>query len=112
MLEFIGCEYDKSDALRAKEWSDGIDAYGFNALPSGVYDKGVERQDDEGDLFYVWGYNGLGTKTNFWTSSEFTRELEGSKEKCFYLVSLYSYGIYIDEGSKLRLMFSIRCIKD
>ncbi len=37
MMEFVGKEYDVGDALRAVEWKDGMDAFGFTALPAGDY---------------------------------------------------------------------------
>lgn len=62
MLKYVKKEYDYdiSDVLRAKDWKDGMDAYGFTAVPAGacVYfdHERVYRQVES--CFYIWSSSG------------------------------------------------------
>lgn len=90
--------------LKAKEkWENnknGSDDFGFNALPSG---KG--SQLDVG----FWGH-GLGDETYFWTST-----LSAHRLYPYSIALIDEYdGLYFykDAGTTLRIMQSLRCIKD
>ena len=100
MMEFVGNEYNVGDALRSVEWNDGIDAYGFTALPAGDYSS--YRVDEH---FYDLKYGDLGSDGSFW--------LDGKSESGLRKVAKFFHAEDFDVGDagcdKERR--SIRCIK-
>lgn len=100
LVDFVAKEYCVSDALRAEEWSDGIDAFGFSALPAGYridYNK-VE-------------YNDRGETAQFWSSTK-GEDAGDSGEGYFFNITPQNdetsayWHTDTDKGC------SVRCIKD
>lgn len=97
LFEFIGGENVAGKKLKTQGgWKDngnGIDAFGFSALPAGSrYGNG--------------GYYGEGFNTSFWSSTEFQRSNS-------YLMDLfYSYDFAGLNHYDKSYGFSVRCVKD
>ena len=98
MMEFVGKEYDVGDALRAVEWKDGMDAFGFTALPAGDYSY---YSDDDG-----YRYGDLGSDASFWLYGENADAVAGFEHGDHFSPSEQEAGYY-DRDRR-----SIRCIKD
>lgn len=118
LKNFIAKEYDVSDALRAEEWGDGIDAFGFSALPAGL--RWWSYSDKEECCYYA--YDDMGNRTHFWTSSKIIPdgvEYFGDGDDVFYF-ELYKNGTDIGYAYKkakgcINCFYherSVRCIKD
>ena len=98
MMEFVGKEYDVEDALRAVEWKDGMDAFGFTELPAGDYSY---YSDDDG-----YRYGDLGSDASFWLYGENADAVAGFEHGDHFSPSEQEAGYY-DRDRR-----SIRCIKD
>jgi uncharacterized protein (TIGR02145 family) len=73
---------------------DGIDAFGFSALPAGG------RSGNDG------GYYSEGSWANFWSSTEYN----GNYAYYMYLYYYYDYAFLKDDNKNFG--FSVRCLKD
>ena len=105
LFAFVGKTYDISDALRKKSWDDGLDAFGFKAVPSGLYgnygsyDKIFSNMHS--DAFYWLSGEG---ESKFW-------RLGSGYCDCPKVVGS---GIFEDDGNWWTFAscyFAIRCIK-
>ena len=100
MIKFVEKEYDVSDALRAVEWNDGIDAYGFAAVPAGIRLYNKKEFDYEFRL--------MGKYVIMWTSSLKSDDCS----YCFIIATgndCNGCSISYDDWERY---YSIRCIKD
>lgn len=85
------------------ESGNGSDAFGFAALPAGMYCSGC---DDSGNGRGEYDYEGRGA--SFWSSTEH----EKYKDHAHILnLNHYYEGVFIADGSK-DVGFSVRCVKD
>ena len=91
LLNYVGkSDLIKSQKLRATSWDNGLDTFGFAALPTGYH--------------YSGNYMNFGTNTNFWSSTEKDTTLA-------YYFTINNkktdiFGSYYKEGT-----FSVRCMK-
>ena len=110
MKAFIKKTYHIADALRSKDWDDGMDVYGFNAIPSGYY--GHNYQDNLGffnDCATYW-LTSFSKRKNKWITGTFS----------IYHDDAYNWnnqsGYEDEDGNWIsyseKYACSIRCIKD
>lgn len=103
MIKYVEKEYDVSDALRSVEWNDGIDAYGFSAVPAGIRIYDSDKRDKD--------YRLMGKIVEMWTSS-----LESDDCPYYFKIAagmdVYFDGCGIGCYDKRNHYYSIRCIKD
>lgn len=118
MIAFIEKNYNGSDALHSEDWDDGIDSYGFNAIPSGFrgWEKPYYSSIDEfrGDYRkFVF----LGNSAVFWINDE-TNVLRIDSESVHIpqndIVSYKKNSKHYVNEQEFRQYYacSIRCIKD
>ncbi|MDR0515697.1 MAG: hypothetical protein LBH25_01470 [Fibromonadaceae bacterium] len=74
---------------------NGLDTYGFSALPGGLYD-------------WEYGFVGVGGGTGWWSSTEWSCD---SPESSFRM-SLVGNGSDFSGNGKFTYFLSIRCVKD
>ncbi|SMG34801.1 major paralogous domain-containing protein [Fibrobacter sp. UWB13] len=118
MFELVGKIYDVSDALRAKNWDDALDVYGFNAVPSGLYgDYRIVSEDDEECCYKI--FENKGKNAFYWLSEKGENKFWRLGCDCNDLPEIDNDGEFGDgEHDETywwkysSCYFSIRCIKD
>ena len=107
MEKYVEKEYDVDDALRAVEWDDGIDAYGFTFIPAGSYSATEEKIPDEYGWHYniFWEYQGKGHSGFIWLND---------KNQGKVICPGHRHQIWMDltKDDYQHNKHSIRCIKD
>lgn len=83
---------ERSDNLRAPSWADGLNKYGFSALPAGSY---ISKRKK----FLSFGDGAI-----FWSS------MERSDHEAFRL-TISDSNAFVNVSNK-QVGFSVRCIKD
>ncbi|SMG07409.1 FISUMP domain-containing protein [Fibrobacter sp. UWB13] len=119
MIAFIEKNYNGSDALHSEDWDDGIDSYGFNAIPSGfrgwkddLYSSVDEFREDYRKFVF------LGNSAVFWINAEIN-VLRIDSERVYipqndivqYINDNEEY-TFNDNQFRQYYACSIRCIKD
>ena len=118
LVDFVEKEYSVSDALRSKDWADGMDIYGFNAVASGLYGN-WKMLDDEGHIVDTGdGFFERYTRAHYWLA-------EGSEEKIWTIGCEECIRSGVDKDGDFENIapnnhwiayknshFAIRCIKD
>lgn len=93
-------ETAKNANLRSKEWKNGADVKGFNALPAGVGERGFIEFVEK----YV--YSDEGSLAFFWTSSK--DGIERTKRRAFLIGDDHAFLLSSEEKNVL----SVRCLKN
>lgn len=94
LLEYVGSsKEERSINLRAINWNNGTDKYGFSALPAGCFETN-----------FINAFRRLGDDAYFWSSRE-------HDNRDAYLLVVFDGGANVLVNQKNEL-YSVRCLQD
>lgn len=116
---FVEKNYDVFDALRSEDWDDGLDVYGFNAVPSGYqgYEKASYDSRDEWDNASE-GFHNLNEKAVYWADERmlFSIDSDSYSNNRVYVKDnpnlSYRESGWVDTSWNKYVACAIRCIKN
>ena len=116
LKSFIEKSYDVSDALRSEDWDDGMDVYGFNAVPSGFqgYEKALYDSRDEWDNDSS-GFRELNERAVYWADERKFFAIDSDSFDSVYGNPKISYNResgWVDTPWNKYEACAIRCIKN
>ena len=118
MVKYVKKEYDVGDALRSVEWNDGMDVFGFSAVPSGYYGYSKSEFSSEEEYFDTeTSFYNIGNSACLWVLSDDNREMRWILSHESWLIDDIHDRVsvkdpyYLSEGRRHKEC-SIRCIKD
>ena len=116
LRSFIEKSYDVSDALRSEDWDDGMNVYGFNAVPSGyqgykgdLYDSRDEWDNDTND------FRELNERAVYWADERKFFAIDSDSFDSVYgnpKISYNSASGWVDTHWNKYKACAIRCIKN
>ena len=116
LRSFIEKSYDVSDALRSEDWDDGMNVYGFNAVPSGFqgYEKASYDSRDEWDNDSS-GFRELNERAVYWASEKTVFDIDSNYFSDVYDnpdISFKDDGVWKHTPFRKYQACAIRCIKN
>ena len=116
LRSFIEKSYDVSDALRSEDWDDGMNVYGFNAVPSGyqgykgyLYDSRDEWDNDTND------FRELNESAVYWANEKNVIEMTSDilyGVHANHNIEFEEHGEWVHSNYRKCVACAIRCIKN